>query len=160
MMFRNSVRLLFSNFITVWKILIYKIFTVVTTLSVAAIVAMPLINVLNNNSFFENAKQELADAALNFNIYYILSTFASIINSFFIIVSDNLSAVLGSLIAVLLILILFGNFLSGLSDLAVSESLNGYMSSNANYSFTSMFVKNFAKSVKLQFVKIFYKPAY
>ena len=155
MMFRNSVRLLFSNFATVWKILIYKTIAAVTTFAVASIFAIKLVEVLNNNNFFESAKQEFSGALANFNIYYILSAFATIINSFLNIVSANLSTVLGSLILTLITLVVFGSFLSSLSDLAVSESLNGYMSSNANYSFTAMFVKNFPKGVKLAISKIF-----
>jgi hypothetical protein len=154
-MFRNSVRLLFSNFATVWKILVYKIIAAVTTVAIASIFAIKLVEVLNNNNFFETAKQEFSAAAVNFNIYYILSSVATIINSFVDIVSANLSTVLGSLILTLITLVIFGSFLSSLSDLAVSETLNGYMSSNANYSFTAMFVKNFPKSIKLSLTKIF-----
>jgi hypothetical protein len=154
-MFRNSLRILFSNFTLVWKILVYKLLATLIVFSVATIFAMPLLEVLNQNNFFTKVYTEFSNAALNFNIHYTLNAFYVTINEFLSIVSANISQVGLSLTLVLATILILGNYIIGLSDLAVNEYLNGYMSSNANFSFTSSFVRVFPKAVKLQTAKLF-----
>lgn len=154
MMFRNSLRILFSNFSMVWKILVYYLVCALTTFSIATIFSLPLVNTLKANNFFETLKTEYASLGLNFNVASILNTIYVTAQEFFNIVGNNLGTVLVSFILVLFVVFVFGGFLFGLSDLAITEVLNGYMSSNANYTFMGAFVRTFKKSAQLQLTKL------
>ncbi|PKK95978.1 MAG: hypothetical protein CVV59_00900 [Tenericutes bacterium HGW-Tenericutes-4] len=154
MMFRNSHRLLLSNFITVWKVLVYQIIVFLTTFSVATIFSLPLVNALKDNNFFELVKTEFGAITFQLNLANILNSLYTVGQEFFAIIGNNLDTVLFSFIMVVLVLFLLGGFLMGLSKLALTEMLNGYMSSYANYSFTSSYVRTFKKSVTLQLFRL------
>lgn len=154
-MFRNSLRLLMSNFVTVWKVLVYQIIVFLTTFSIATIFSLPLINTLKSNNFFDLVGQEFEALGFSFNLTNILNSLYNILQEFFLILGNNLQTALLSFILVMIVIIFIGGFLMGLSKLALTEMLNGYMSSYANYSFTSSYVRMFKKSVKLQLFKLF-----
>jgi len=154
MMFRNSIRLLFSNFSMVWKILLYQIITLLVTFSVATIFAMPLINTLKTEGFLTLLQTEYSNISMNFNLASILNSVYIVGESFFSIISNNLSTTLLSLILSGFVIIFVGGFLFGLSRLAMAEVIHGYMSSHANYSFTGAYVRTFKKSVALQFAML------
>lgn len=146
MMFRNSVRLLFSNFSTVWKILLYKIFVWTIVLGIATTVAMPIITLLQDNNFFVEVKSAFEGFMLNMDMYSILNSLIAVINNLVNIINNNIEAILPNLIGVILIVFGLGYFLNNLASLATTETLNGYMSSNANLGFSNTYVKNFLKS--------------
>lgn len=154
MMFRNSLRILFSNFSMVWKILVYYLVCIVTTFSVATIFSLPLFNTLEANNFFDTLKTEYATLGLNFNVTSILNSIYAMGQEFFSIIGSNINVVLPSLIMVLIVVFVFGGFLFGLSKLAITEVLNGYMSSSANYTFMGAYVRTFKKSAQLQLTKL------
>ncbi|MGD9901007.1 MAG: hypothetical protein AB7S44_00525 [Spirochaetales bacterium] len=132
----------------------YKIVVTIIVFSLATVVALPLINVLNANNFFIDLKDTLSTFMLNLDFNIILLSISSIVNLFVSVIAANLGAVIYSLIGVFLIIIVLGGFLNGLSELAVTDTLNGYMSSNANFSFLNSYIKNFGKSLKLQLAKL------
>ena len=154
MMFRNSIRLLFSNFSMVWKILLYQIITLLVTFSIATIFAMPLINILKTEGFLTVLQTEYSNIGMNFNVASILNSIYIVGQSFFNIIGNNISTTLLSFILVTFTIIFIGGFLFGLSRLAMAEVIHGYMSSHANYSFTGAYVRTFKKSVALQFAML------
>jgi hypothetical protein len=137
-------------------VLLYQIIVFVVTFSVAAIFSMPLMEMLQNNNFFELVQQEFSGLGFEFRLANILDSCYIVLQNFFNLIGANLNAVLGSLILVFLTVFVFGGFLMGLSQLAIAEVLNGYMSSYANFSFTSAYVRMFKNSVKLQFTRLLF----
>ncbi len=155
MMFRNSFKLLLSNFTIVWKIFAYYAACFLIILGLASLFAIPVLNVLKANNFFLLAKEELANIFMKWDIYGIVNTFSNITSDFITIMNNNMEAVRNSLIGVFLILVVFGSFIFSLSQIAINDNLNGYMSSNANFGFMNSYVRNFSKSLKLGLVRLF-----
>lgn len=153
MMFKNSVRLLMANFATVWKLILYYIIIIGITIGLFA----PFFSVLGSAFNSAGELEELGRLLMNFNISIGFIGFLteinviilSLIGSFLTLFTSNvwvaiyLFAIIGYIIPTLF----------GLADLAVGQTLFGYMSSLTKYSFTGSYARMLGKSIRFQLVK-------
>ena len=141
-MFKNTIKLLISNFALVWKLLLYKFLTI------AIIVGLfcTTLGYLNTLGTFST----LGESFLSFlNIANIASTPSSIVSGASS-VFQNLLAFGGELsstypfifVYILILLFVILPYLWHLSDLPASEEVFGFMSSQTKYGFTSSFIRN------------------
>lgn len=143
MIFRNTIRLLLSNFSNVWKALLYYVICIVLTAAVCWSVASPVIYNLNKagvfadfyallQSFFDGVKFESVATSLN-----------SIIDTAWNVISSNFQ--FNYIFLIVWVFFVFP-FTLDLAQLAMGEVLYGYMTSQVKYSFTGRYIKNIGKS--------------
>lgn len=157
MMFKNTIRLAFSNFITTWKILLYKVIVIFCVLGLTSVAGWNIINTLINNGFFAEVKILFSDLLFNINFVSLYEAIASTLQNLTNILTANKLVVEASLVFGGFLIVFF--YVSGLSNLAVTNIISGYMSSSARFGFNNMFVASLSKSMFVQvFRTIIYLP--
>lgn len=154
MMFRNSVKLLFSNFATVWKLLLYYLIITLIGVGLVAPVFSSVVEVFRSHNFFEVLVDLLTTFNLGTNILSIFASFGTVISTLvacildFFVIHTWLAVYLTFLFVVLL------PFLYELGGIAAGEILYGYMSSQAQVNFTGRIFSSVRKSFKYILAKL------
>ena len=154
MMFRNSVKLLFSNFATVWKLLLYYLIITLIGVGLVAPVFSSVVEVFRSHNFFEVLVDLLTTFNLGTNILSIFASFGTVISTLvacildYFVVHTWLAVYLTFLFVVLL------PFLYELGGIAAGEILYGYMSSQAQVNFTGRIFSSVRKSFKYILAKL------
>ena len=143
MIFRNTFRLLFSNFSNVWKLLLYYFICVIITALVCSGFVMPLISEFARAGILTDT----GNIASNF---FVVGPEASLtalheVNLRIIeILSANVTLKFFSVFTLTWLLFIFPLTLT-MGQIALGEVLYGYMTSQVKYSFTGRYVKNMGK---------------
>ena len=153
MMFRNSVKLLFSNFATVWKLLLYYLIITLIGVGLVAPVFSSVVEVFRSHNFFEVLVDLLTTFNLGTNILSIFASFGTVISTLVACILDYF--VIHTWLAVYLtfLFVVLLPFLYELGGIAAGEILYGYMSSQAKVNFTGIF-SSVRKSFKYILAKL------
>ena len=143
MIFRNTIRLLLSNFSNVWKLLVYYIICFVITLGVCWAIAAPIIDKLSQANAF-------SDLVTLLNSYFyqptgLVSSLDEIINTAWNILSTNIQFTFNYIFLIVWLVFVFP-FTLDLAQLALGEVMYGFMTSKVRYGFTGRYIKNIGKS--------------
>jgi len=140
-MFKNSIKLLMSNFSSVWKLLLYKIIVVAIVTGLFCATLNYLATLTNINQLSNNVLTFLASCNFSTTPIDILTNLYNVVQSVYFVSLEMITTmpIIFAYIIVLLFVIL--PFLWHLSDVAVSETLYGYMSSQTKYGFTGAMVR-------------------
>ena len=153
MMFKNSMKLLFANFGTVWKTMVYYI--LVSALVVGLV--YPVWGMLGNALNADGAMTSLFDSIMSVNIATNLpATLADLYVGLSALFNGLLSLFTTNVwlaIYISFLVFYFIPFLYGLADLPIQETLFGYMSSLTKYGYAHSFVRKLGKSALLQLFK-------
>ena len=141
-MFKNTIKLVTSNFANIWKLLIYKFLV----LGVVFGLFCATLGYLNQLETFATLKSSLVSFINVFNVASvpadIMANAHGLLESLVAFLS-NLAEVFPFIFVYILALLLFVlPYLWHLGDLAVSEEVFGYMSSQTKYGLTSSFIRN------------------
>ncbi len=147
MMFKNSFKLLMTNFSTVWKLLFYKLIILAFVFGLFCI-TLPTFNSLTN-------VQELEESISSFlTSYNFNSSFSNLLISLFAIIQiivnmlgEMLTFAPWTLIYLILLTFILLPTLWRFSDIAVGETLYGFMASQTKYGFVASLIKNLKVSV-------------
>ena len=145
MIFRNTFRLLITNFSNVWKSLLYYVICILLSLLVCTVIAMPIINKLNEanvfndffailNNFFSSKPQTTA-----YSIDQVNETFWNVL-------TQNSQFIPNYVFLSFWIIFMFP-FLLNLALVPNAEVLYGYMTSHVKYSWTVKYIKYIGKSL-------------
>ncbi len=154
MIFRNSVKLFFSNFSTVWKLMLYYIVITLIGVGLVAPIFSSVGQVFRDFGFFE----QVVDVLTQFNLGSNITSIFADLGKLFIILLDCIVAYftthtwLAVYLSFLFVVLL--PFLYGLGSLSVGESLYGYMSSQTKVSFTGRIFSSLKTSIKYLLAKI------
>ncbi|MCI5797732.1 MAG: hypothetical protein MR024_03855 [Firmicutes bacterium] len=153
MMFKNSMKLLFANFSTIWKTMVYYI--LVTALFVGLL--YPVWGLLGEYLNADGAMTKLFDSIMSINI---ASNLPATLSELYVGLSALFNGILTLFttnvwLAIYISFIVFYliPFLYGLTDLPIQETLFGYMSSLTKYGYAHSFVRKLGKSALLQLFK-------
>ncbi len=143
MIFRNTVRLLLTNFSNVWKVLLYYIICIVVTLGVCWGIASPIIDKLVEAKVFENFIALL-------NSFFsepegIIYSFNDIIDTAWNVLTTNIQFRFNYVFLIVWVVFVFP-FTLDLAQLALGEVLYGFMTSQVRYGFTGRYIKCIGKS--------------
>lgn len=152
MKFRNTIRLLLTNFSCVWKVLLYYVICVAVFVGVCWAMMAPIVEALKNANvfadlyeFFKGFFSGIEAGAVAKSLNDILSTAWDVIYSSF---------KFNYIFLIVWILFVFPYALD-LAQLAMGEILYGYMTSQVKYGFTGRFIKNIGKSCVYSLVRYF-----
>ena len=146
MMFKNSLKLLMANFATVWKLLVYKIL-VLGIITGLFFIGFSFIQGMDTFvSFWDSIVNFIFSFNVGASIMELLQNALTVFQEFFIFVGDLAVNGTGMFIYYTFIFVLLFPFLWKLSDLAVGETLYGYMASLTKYSFVGSMIRLLGKS--------------
>ncbi len=156
MMVRNSFRLFLANFGTFWKDFLFKVIIV----AIVFALSIPVLYVFSNTLTSVNLQTQLEQFLLMFPFTdiasYINASFG-IFNLVLQFLSELFSNYLWQSIYLVFLYGILLPFLMGLSHLAVSEMLYGYMATNTKYNFGASLIKKLGKSIIFSFFNILIK---
>ena len=112
MTYKNSIKILFSNFNIVWKTMLY--YLICFFLCVGAIIwcLSPIYKILNNAGFLKIIVELYTDFIETFDLNQLFETINDLINRFMEIMFDNLSQFWFSFIMVVVIILVFCSIIS------------------------------------------------
>ncbi len=154
MMFRNSVRLLLTNFSNVWKLLVYYIICTVLTVLICLPILSPVVGKLSEANVFGDL-WALANSMF-YNPGAIAYTVDDVINTFVSVISSNSAQFLVNYILFGFVIVFVAPFLFGLGSLPMGDVLYGFMTSQVRYTFTGSYIRNLGKSCLYCLTKIIF----
>lgn len=152
MIFRNTFRLLFSNFSNVWKMLLYYLICFVLTFFVCGALLYPIIVKFREAEIFidfAEAVNGLFSATPRATAITLRDVYVS---AWEIIISSK--QLLVNYIFASIWLVLVFPFTLDLAQLPMGEVLYGYMSSQTKYGFTGRFIKTMGKSAEYSIIRL------
>ena len=152
MMFRNSVRLLLTNFSNVWKLLVYYIICLGITVLLCLPIVSPVVSKLTEAGVFSDFVTFLNGifsdpASLSIN-------FEGVVNNFCSTISNFSGQFMVNYILFGFIVVIVAPFIFGLGSLAMGDVLYGFMTSQVRYTFTGSYIRNLGKSCLYCLVKM------
>lgn len=153
MRYKNSIKIVFSNFNIVWKSILYFVpfFAMVALLLYFAI--NPIYSLLIKTGFIQNASNVYAEFLGSLNFSAFLTSVNDLGMQLVNIFIDNMSAIWINFLAIAFIIGFVVVVGTNLVVYPMSNSLNYYMGSINSYSFFTSFSDTFGKSLKITILK-------
>lgn len=148
MMYKNTIKLLFSNFRAVWNILIFLIIATLLSGLLSFIFCSPIINALTDGGLFIEISNTYTSFVTSLNLTQFFIDITVIGDLFANIILLNMNSLLVYIILFLFSFFVVSNFMRSFYLLASSNYLNYYMGNKIRKSFTACFFEDFGKNVK------------
>ena len=145
MIFRNTIRLLLTNFSNVWKVLLYYVICISLSFCVCYFLASPIVAKLVETQIFVEFGQAfggLFSTPLQVSATHFERIFAKIVE----VLTTNIQFRFNYIFLGVWILFVFPLTLD-FAQLASGEVLYGFMTSQVQYGWTGRYIKNIGKSV-------------
>lgn len=153
MMLKNTIRILFSNFSTTWKIILFRILF----LGLTALITMHSLSKIN--SFLEQ-NQVWTEIGNLFSFYNMTNNLPMLFDKLYLIFNSLSQSILQAFavypadtIFVCFSIFFLLPFFMNLCNFAVAECLFGSMGSGAKFGFTASFIGNLGKSLWHSFLR-------
>lgn len=146
MMLKNTLKLSFTNFKQVWKMLLFRICYLLCVLGLTTVFASNIIEALIKENFFVNLKQSFKELAFNLDFSKMFGAINSLTAQLVDVIKNGgfvARAILCGIFAVF-----FCAFFEAHGRMALHTSINGYMNSMVQYGFANSFVSNFGKATQ------------
>lgn len=150
MMYKNTVKLVLSNFHLVWKILAYMILTTLVIIGLAYACSLPILEVLTEQGFSKQFVDLFVNFSRSFNIYEFMANGVSLVDLFIQIIVANIANLWLYIVLFLVIIILIRAFFAGFYAFSATNVLYYYMGSNIRYGFTHSLFALFKTNIKYQ----------
>lgn len=155
MVYKNSIKLLFSNFNLVWKMALYFVIVFAICAGLLFLSLNPIYRMINEAGFIN----ELVDLYTNFlsslNLASALESLSNVIDSMFVFFADNISKIWINVVGVGLTVFFFNSFMHCLVNMASCKSLHLYIGSLTRQGFFTSFFENLGKNIRAQFCYYF-----
>ncbi len=150
----DSMKLFLRNGGLVWQVMVYVIICTLLLGGLSLAICMPFIQRLSEAGCFDRIFDIFTGNVANIQLGAVLGSVSDLIIDIINIISANIGTMLPFAIAIFLIWGVLGSFLYGLGELAIADCLYSYMGSSTKMGFTSCFIRNIVRSVKLQLSKL------
>lgn len=154
MIITDSVKLFLRNGGLVWRVLLYIVICTLLLGGLSVAICMPFIDKLLEAGCFDQILAIFTGNVANLQLSAIFASVADLIYDIGAVIAANMGLMLPLAIVLFFIWGVLGSFLYGLGELAIADSLYGYMGSNTKIGFGSCFIKNIVRSVKLQLARL------
>lgn len=153
MIFKNTFKLLFTNFNLTYKVLIYKLIVLLLALGVAGTIGAPVIMHLADIDFFGFLVSSISNLFENINLGNIFITFKDIFIKIIEIFSSlDKTLLINAIISISVFVLIYG-LIGDLCELSVLDCLNSKMSSKTKLSFFKSLVAKIFKSLGKTIIK-------
>lgn len=158
MALKNTFKILFNNFSNVWKLMLYKFIILLLSCGLVAGFVLPniltIISDLGDTGLFDNVKKLVNDFLTRSTEFtQNVEAVKHSLDRASYTLTENANKLMLSYIYIAVIF-LIANVLGGLSELAVSDIINGDMSASAKYGFLSRFTICLGKSFKYRLIML------
>ncbi|MGN1222621.1 MAG: hypothetical protein ACI4T1_00625 [Christensenellales bacterium] len=153
MIFKNTFKLLFTNFSLTYKVLIYKLLVFFVGFGVFIVIAEPTLSFFKSVGFISFMTDEMTIMFGEINLTNIFVCCKNILFEFIDVVKImDANILINIILSSLSFLIIYG-ILSNFSELAVLECLNSNMSSKTKLSFAKELISKIYKSFLMIIVR-------
>jgi len=150
MIYKNSIKILFSNFNIVWKSLLYYLFTFLISVTLIILCLNPIYQILNNEGLINRIVELYTDFITTLDLKALIETINHLVDRFLEIFVDNISQFWFSFIMIAVIIFIFGAIVSNITIMPACNSIHYYMGSMNKHGFYLSFAETFGKSLKAQ----------
>lgn len=144
MMFKSTLKLSFTNFKRVWKLLLFRICYLLCVLGLTTVFAWNIIEALIKDNFFVNLQNSFKELAFNLDFSKLFLTVDSTVSGLVDIIKNG-NFIVQAILCVAFA-IFFCAFFEAHGKMALHIGINGYMNSMVQYGFANSFVANFGKA--------------
>lgn len=153
MIYKNSIKILFSNFSLVWKMMLYFLLVFAVSGGLLLLFVSPIIKTIENAGFFESFVDLYSNFVSNLNLSEVFQELSLLIDELLQFMIDNIADLWGNFLGIVFVLFFLISFLLSLSNLAVCNSLHLYIGSMNKQGFFVSFAECFVKSFKFTLAK-------
>lgn len=155
MIYKNSIKILLSNFDIVWKTIIYYLFVFALTIFLGYLCVNPVYKILEQSGFIDNIVTVYSEFLTNLNLTQLLVSFDDLLIQFLTILQDNLATVWINFAGLAFVVIFVRTIFSNFTIMASCNSLHYYMGSMNKHGFYASFSETFAKNLRFQLIFFF-----
>lgn len=149
MLYKNSLKILFSNFKNVWKSLLYFLGIFIFTIVFMYLAIRPIYDLLIDAGFIQGILDVYASFLKSLNLEELLLSIKRLGGEFLQILTENMGVIWINFLAMFLTIFLFNIFMSNLSVMANCNCLNYYMGSMNEQGFYLSFKETLGKNLKV-----------
>ncbi len=160
MSFKNAFKLLLSKFSYIWNILLYILLMLVVLVSLGLTFILPVYHAFENAGIGVMISGTIADFLDGASIHSVMESVREIWRSVKEIVKFQPSIASNTALFVVLVLTIAYRFILGLYELPIVAVIQGFMSDNARYGYSSYFVSYLGKSAKFSLIKMVFMTLY
>ncbi|MBE5735887.1 MAG: hypothetical protein E7356_00815 [Clostridiales bacterium] len=150
MLFKNSIKVLISNFNLVWKMILYFLLGVLACSGLLALFLNPVIRLIEDAGFFEKLIDLYSSFITSLNLSVALQNLSIILDDAWEFFVSNISQVWWNIVCSGVVVFFLSVFYQSLSHLAVCNSLHLYIGSLTKQGFFASFADVFVKNLRLQ----------
>ena len=137
MIYKNSMKLLTSNFSLVWKQLAYSLIRLTIILGLTMLVSRPIVNLLTEQGFFQSITTTWQSVYTNTETFFV--ALKDCIQQFFSIISQHIGNLRASIVLFFIVIVIINAFLKYVGKYALT-----YVAHN---NFTSLTKCNYSHSI-------------
>ena len=157
MRFKNSIKLIFENFSSIYKLLLYRLIVMVISMSLIAAIIMPNISMIINSIQLENIfnlAKEFLRGVLNGTVTSAYDEkFRDAFTAFYEFIRLKSGRIILSGV-LLLVIFVIGRFLNGISNYALGGMINDHMSSLSHLGFIQSLIRDLKNACVYQIVYV------
>lgn len=150
MIYKNSIKILLSNFDIVWKTIVYYILVFLFTGGLCYLCISPIYNIMTETGLNNDIVATYSEFLTNLNLTQLFSSINDILTNFVSIIADNIGRLWINFVGLFFIIFFVRVILCNLTIMASCNSLNYYMGSMNKHGFYYSFGEVFAKNIKVQ----------
>lgn len=154
MTYKNSFKLLFSNFSLVGKVLCFLLINLIIIFGLSYVLVLPITELLSQNNWFLNARSYYTNFLGNLNLPLAVENVGVLFTDFINIITTNFNQIYLNVIFLLFTLFVFGAFLNGLYSIVITNVLYFFMSNNVKFGFLPSFVATLRKNLKYNLLSL------
>lgn len=152
MLFKNSVKILFSNFNIVWKMMLYLILALFFWGIVIYLLATPIVEMIDTAGFFNRFVDLYAEFLTSLNLTSLFDSIAQLLDEVIIFIAENIAELWFYFTALGFVILFVIPMAVNLICMPTCTSLHLYMGSLARQSLSVSLKENFSKNFKVQLV--------
>lgn len=154
MLYKNTFKLIFSNTSLIWKILFYIIIAGLIVGGLSLLTALPIIQVLVNEKFFDIISEMYTKFLSNLDLQGLIQRIGDLSVKFLDIINENIGQILLSVFGFGFVFFIIGSIILKSYSMPVGVCLYYYMSSNTKQPFMNAFASSFKKNILFQLVSL------
>lgn len=155
MSFKNSLKLLASNFSVVWKHLVYLLITSAITVGLILAFAGPSVDCLQSSGWVDKASSVFQTVYTESRSVY--SVIKEVVSSFFDVLGDNFSDIWFSIIGLIITAYLIPTIFAGIGNYNLTSITQKKMTSLLNVGYTQNLISNLKPACAYSFVRMLFK---
>jgi len=150
MVYKNTIKVFFSNFNIVWKMALYFLLIGIVGFFLLYFSLNPIFRLIEEAGFFDLIVEAYSDFLSTLNLSVALECVAEILEGIFDFFVANFSSIWINVICFIIIVFFLNSILFNLSNMATCMSLHFYIGSLTRHGFFASFSENFGKNLKHQ----------